>query len=439
LALEFNMNKYHLVLGLEIHFHLRTKKKVFCGCIANFYGAKPNTHVCPTCLGLPGALPVANFEAVEKAQLLGMALNCNLNEFSRFDRKHYFYPDLPKGYQISQYLYPLCLDGFVELDSGKKCELERIHLEEDTAKSIHRSGETLIDFNKSGSPLVEIVTKPIFESASEAVEFAKKIQDVVRKLDIADVDMEKGQLRLEANISVRTTEMKEKGILPDYKVEVKNINSFRFLEKAINYEIERQSQILEKGEEVPQENRGFNEVKNITVSQRKKEEAKDYRYFPDPDLPPMHFDKKHFEKLKDLLPELPHQIYEKLKSKYSLNENQARFLSNGDGLLLIEKFYNLAEKSDPTKVANILINKPESRELSNEEFINLIKASEVSEISNERLEEAVSIVLRNETDAFEKLKSGKDQVLMYLVGQVMRELKTKADTSKIISIIKSKL
>ena len=437
--LEFNMNKYHLVLGLEIHFHLRTKKKVFCGCIADFYGAKPNTHVCPTCLGLPGALPVANFEAVRKAQLLGLALNCELNEFSRFDRKHYFYPDLPKGYQISQYLYPLCLNGYVELDSGKKCELERIHLEEDTAKSIHRSGETLIDYNKSGSPLVEIVTKPIFESASEAVEFAKKIQDVVRTLDIADVDMEKGQLRLEANISVRTTEMKDKNILPDYKVEVKNINSFRFLEKAINYEIERQSEILERGEKVPQENRGFNEVKNITVSQRKKEEAKDYRYFPDPDLPPMYFDKSHFEELKEELPELPKHTFEKLKSKYSLNENQARFLSNGDGLLLVEKFYSLAEKSDPIKVANTLINKPESRELSSEEFISLIKASEVSEISQERLQEAVAIVLRNEIEAFEKLKSGKDQVLMYLVGQVMRELKAKADTAKIISIIKSKI
>jgi len=433
------MSKYHLVLGLEIHFHLRTKKKVFCGCIANFYGAKPNTHVCPTCLGLPGALPVANFEAIEKAQILGLALNCKLNEFSRFDRKHYFYPDLPKGYQISQYLYPLCLDGYVELDNGKKCELERIHLEEDTAKSIHRSGETLIDYNKSGSPLVEIVTKPIFESASEAVEFAKKIQDVVRTLDIADVDMEKGQLRLEANISVRTTEMKVKGILPDYKVEVKNINSFRFLEKAINYEIERQSEILEKGERVPQENRGFNEVKNITVSQRKKEEAKDYRYFPDPDLPPMFFDKKHFEDLRKNLPELPRQTYEKLKSKYSLNDNQAKFLSNGDGLLLVEKFYSLAEKSDPIKVANLLINKPETRELSNDDFFSQIKAFEVSEISEERLNEAVATVLRNETDAFEKLRSGKDQVLMYLVGQVMRELKTKADTTKIISIIKSKL
>jgi len=227
--------------------------------------------------------------------------------------------------------------------------------------------------------------------------------------------------------------------LPDYKVEVKNINSFRFLEKAINYEIERQSEILERGEKVPQENRGFNEVKNITVSQRKKEEAKDYRYFPDPDLPPMYFDKSHFEELKEELPELPKHTFEKLKSKYSLNENQARFLSNGDGLLLVEKFYSLAEKSDPIKVANTLINKPESRELSSEEFISLIKASEVSEISQERLQEAVAIVLRNEIEAFEKLKSGKDQVLMYLVGQVMRELKAKADTAKIISIIKSKI
>ena len=163
------MKKYNLVLGLEIHFHLRTKKKVFCGCIASFYGSEPNTHVCPTCLGLPGALPVANFEAIGKTQLLGLALNCKLNEFSRFDRKHYFYPDLPKGYQISQYEFPLCDGGFITLDSGKKCELERIHLEEDTAKSIHKGGETLIDYNKSGSPLVEIVTKPIFESALEAV------------------------------------------------------------------------------------------------------------------------------------------------------------------------------------------------------------------------------------------------------------------------------
>ena len=433
------MKKYHLVLGLEIHFQLKTKKKVFCGCLADYHGSAPNTHVCPSCLGLPGALPVANFEAIKKAQILGTALNCKLNEFSRFDRKHYFYPDLPKGYQISQYEFPLCEGGYIKLDSGKTCELERIHLEEDTAKSIHKSGETLIDFNKSGSPLVEVVTKPIFETALEAVEFGKKLQDIVRTLGIADVDMEKGQLRLEANISLRDDEMLEKDILPDYKVEVKNINSFKFLERAINYEIERQTEILSKGEKVPQENRGFNEAKNITVLQRKKEEAKDYRYFPDPDLPPMEFTKEYFAELKESLPELPFDTYQRLKNKYSLNDSQARFLSNGEGLDMVSKFIQISEKFDPVKVANLLINKPEFRDLSVEDFIIKAKSLESVEISDERISEAVTEVLKRELDAFEKLKNGKDQVLMYLVGQVLRELKAKVGSEKIIQIIRNRI
>ena len=433
------MNKYHLVLGLEIHFHLKTKKKVFCGCIADFYGDKPNTHVCPSCLGLPGALPVANFEAINKTQILGLALNSELNKFSRFDRKHYFYPDLPKGYQISQNEFPLCVWGYVILNNGKKCELDRIHLEEDAAKSFHSSQGTLIDYNKSGMSLVEIVTKPVFESALEAVEFSKKIQDIVRTLGIADVDMEKGQLRLEANISVRTTEMLEKGELPNYKVEVKNINSFRFLEKAINYEIQRQSEALEKGEILKQENRGFNEVKGITVLQRKKEEAKDYRYFPDPDLPPMTFADEYIEDLRKGLPVLPDQMFEELKTKYSLNDNQARFFTNGDGLGLYGKFISLVGKIEANKLANTLINKPEFRDLSNDEFISKMKSLETPEIPEDRIITAVENVLKSETDAVEKLKAGKESILMFLVGQVMKELKAKVDSSKVIEIIKSKL
>ena len=305
-------NNYRLVLGLEIHLHLNTKKKMFCMCSADIWEKEPNSLTCPVCLGLPGALPVPNEDAVKKTQFLGLALGCSLNQNSRFDRKHYFYPDLPKGYQISQYKQPLCVGGFVELDSGFKAEIERVHLEEDVAKSFHEKNKTLLDFNKSGVALVEIVTKPVFTNVSNAVEFCKKIQQIVRFLDIGDVDMEKGQMRLEANISLRTLDMEKRGELPKYKVEVKNINSFRFMEKAVLAEIDRQSDVFEKGETPVQENRGFNEVTGKTVLQRAKEEANDYRYFPEPDIPPMYFSDKYIDELKKQIPELPHQIKKRL-------------------------------------------------------------------------------------------------------------------------------
>lgn len=431
---------YKLVLGLEIHLHLKTQTKMFCGCDANIYGAEPNTHTCPTCLGLPGALPVPNFDAVKKTQLLGAALNCQLNTNSRFDRKHYFYPDLPKGYQISQYKQPLCENGYLMLDSGEVVNIERIHIEEDTAKSFHEGGKTLIDFNKSGMPLIEIVTKPTFKSTEDAVDFCKKIQDIVRFLEIGDADMEKGQMRLEANISMRTEEMEKNEELPKYKVEIKNINSFRFMEKAVKAEIKRQTEILEKGETPIQENRGWDEGKGTTVSQRGKEEAHDYRYFPEPDIPPMEFSGKYLEELQSALPELPYQIKQRLISEYKLSEANATRLTTGDHKETLKKFEEIVLKGiDAVKTANLLLNKPEYQNLSVEEFIKKVGEGEEKITDISVIEKAVRKVVEENPEAVKEYKKGKESSIEFLVGQVMRETKGKARADIVRSLLKSEL
>jgi aspartyl-tRNA(Asn)/glutamyl-tRNA(Gln) amidotransferase subunit B len=425
-----------LVLGLEIHLHLKTKNKMFCGCSADIWEKEHNSLTCPVCLGLPGALPVPNKEAIKKTQMLGLALGCELNKKSNFDRKHYFYPDLPKGYQISQYKDPFCVGGFVDLDSGFKAEIERIHLEEDVAKSFHEKNRTLLDFNKSGMPLVEIVTKPVFNNVEDAVDFCKKIQQMVRFLGIGDVDMEKGQMRLEANISLRTAEMEQKGEFHNYKVEVKNINSFRFMEKAVLAEIERQSEVFASGQMPTQENRGFDENIGKTVAQRTKEEAHDYRYFPEPDIPPMGFDDSYIEELKSLVPELPHEIKNRLATDYGIRDMDALVLVEKLGMDFVKKFENYVGLGlDAQKSASALINRPETHGMSESEFENYISGGTV-EIEEERLVEIIKKVIDENPGAVEDYKNGKENSVQFLFGQIMRETKGKADPKITIPLIK---
>lgn len=437
------MDKYRLVLGLEIHLHPKTKTKMFCYCDANIYGAESNTHTCPVCLGLPGALPVPNEEAVQKTHLLGLALGCVLPSDSRFDRKHYFYPDLPKGYQISQYKKPLCEEGFLELSikdshgDNRVIEIERIHLEEDTAKSFHSGAKTLIDFNKSGMPLIEIVTKPVIRSVAEAVEFAEKIQHLVRFLGVSDADMEKGQLRVEPNISVRTKEMEDSNVLPDYKVEVKNINSFKFLAKAIESEMERQSKILEEGGKLIQENRGFDEKTGKTLPQRAKEDAKDYRYFPDPDIPPMHFDDKYFSELRSNLGELPWEIVQRYKSKFDLDSDKAYSLVYKMDKSICFMFEELVGQNlVATKVANMLINNISFQKMDINEFITAYKNSENKLSDDEELLKIATKVISENKKAVEDYQNGKEASLQFLLGMLMRETKGKADATVSTEIIK---
>jgi len=429
------MSEYRLVLGLEVHLHLRTARKMFCGCDANYYNDAPNTHTCPVCLALPGALPVPNFEAIEKAQLLGLALHSELNKESRFDRKHYFYPDLPKGYQISQYKQPFCVGGYLALAGGKIAEMERVHLEEDTAKSFHQGGRTYIDFNKSGTPLVEIVTKPVFTDTADAVDFCKQVQEIVRTLDISDVDMEKGQMRLEANISLRTVEEEKQDMLPNYKVEIKNINSFKFMEKAVKSEIVRQEEILKSGGKVLQENRGYDEFTGKTVSQREKESAHDYRYFPEPDIPPMSFDQIYIDALKKRLPELPYEKKARYRELGVTPENAAQLSLPQNKTITVLFETLIAGGQSPQKTATLLINKPEVRELAVEEIIKRLQHAQEAKTSEDDLAAVTANALKNNPKSVEDYKKGKTNAVEFLLGQIMRETKGRADSQKTRELI----
>jgi len=437
---------YKPVIGLEVHVELKTKSKMFCGCSADYFGKEPNTHTCPVCLGLPGALPVANRVAIEWCVMIGLALNCKIPLFSKFDRKNYFYPDLPKGYQISQYDQPFCINGSITLSTGKKIGITRAHMEEDTAKLTHATidGEkvSLIDFNRSGVPLVEIVTEPDFESAEEVVEYLKKLQQLVRHLGVSNADMEKGDMRLEPNISLReakSEKIKVKSELPKYKVEVKNINSFRFVGKAIEYEIKRQSEILEKGEIPAQETRGWSEPQNATISQRSKEEAHDYRYFPEPDIPPIRWKKEQIEKIKDQIKgKLPEEKIQYITTTYGISLPTTSTMVRMGTVSLFEETMKIGQSQgiDAQGTANYIINRKIDPSTSPARIVNDITAKSSNIISDEgELEKIIKEAIEENTKAVEDYKSGKENALQVLIGAVMKKTAGKADAGKVREIL----
>jgi len=431
---------------MEIHAELKTNSKMFCGCKNDpFHAPKPNIYTCPVCLGLPGALPVANKRAIEWTIKLGLALDCKINLFSKFDRKHYFYPDLPKGYQISQYDLPFCYDGKIDTEHGP-VRIHRIHLEEDTGKLLHKTIDdksvSLIDFNRSSVPLVEIVTEPDIVSPEHAAVYARKLRTLLRYLDIANCDMEQGGMRLEANVSLRPN---DKTTLPNYKTEIKNINSFRFLEQAIAFEIKRQAGILDSEKTVRQQTRGWNADKQATYPQRSKEDAEDYRYFPDPDIPPIRFTAEQIKLLRNKLPKLPDTLLKRWHSEYSLpHKLTAEVLTTAASGALYEKLFQTAKKLGiPANklLKNILSKKitaPDQKSIEQtiSEYQNQTQSDEVD---SKQLKSMVKQILLDNPDIAIKYFQGQKQIIGFAMGQAMRRLPKNSDPVQVRAAILAEL
>ncbi len=480
---------YETVIGLEIHAELNTKTKMFCGSLNDPNETHPNINICPVCMGHPGTLPTINGEAVKKVIAVGLALDAEIPLFSQFDRKNYFYPDLPKGYQISQYQYPLVVGGSLELPDGRAIRITRVHLEEDTGRLIHDrdSGYTLVDFNRAGVPLMELVTEPDFRTGEEVRWFGEELQRILRYVGASDADMEKGQMRVEVNISLRSLGVEELGT----KVEVKNINSFKFAADAVQYEIKRQTALLERGEKVVQETRGWNERVQETFAQRAKESAHDYRYFPEPDLPPLTLSREMVEEIRATVPELPAAKRIRFTKEYGLDGDTSTLLVREKSLadyfeavvselgqheketlerprrdliktvvsLMMGDFLRLLRETS-SSVRDTLITPENFAELAlyfAEDTISNLTAKQILEemfrtgedpsdliekrglwqiVNANDLDDIVRHVLKENEGVALDVRQGKSAALQFLVGRVMKESRGKAHPQMVRDLLK---
>ena len=475
---------YEMVIGLEVHAQLKTQSKIFCSCSTEF-GKPANENTCPVCLGMPGVLPVFNKKALQLAMRACLSTNCRIAPMNRFARKNYFYPDLPKGYQISQFELPLGLDGYVNIqinETKKKIGLTRIHMEEDAGKLIHGEnlgspGKSYVDFNRTGVPLVEIVSEPDLRSGEEAREYLTQLKSILDYAEVSDCNMEEGSLRCDANVSVRPEGQKEFGI----RTETKNLNSFRFVQRAIEYEFDRQIKILEQGDSVVQETRLYDSSKGVTFAMRSKEEAHDYRYFPEPDLVPVEISDEWIKETMDELPELPEQKRERFVQHYKIPEYDASVLTASREIAdYYEKSVSLYP--EPKMISNWIMGEL-LRELKNdgqkisgspvkpEGLVALLKlinegtlsakmaktvfeemyqsAKPAIEIVNQKglaqitdssaIENLVDEILKLNTDQVEQYKNGKEKVFGFLVGQIMKQSKGQADPVLVNKLLKDKI
>jgi aspartyl-tRNA(Asn)/glutamyl-tRNA(Gln) amidotransferase subunit B len=477
--------EYEAVIGLEVHVQLNTRSKIFCECSTEF-GAPPNTHVCPVCMGQPGVLPVLNKEVLYKAIKAGLALNGEIALYSKFDRKNYFYPDLPKGYQISQYDLPIMKNGYLDitLSSGevKRIGITRMHMEEDAGKLIHSEGEAVsyVDFNRAGVPLLEIVSEPDMRSSEEAYFYLKELRNIMKYIEVSDVNMEEGSLRCDANVSIRPKGEKRFGT----KVEIKNMNSFNSVKRAIEYEIARQIEILESGGTIVQETRLYDAEKNKTFSMRTKEEAHDYRYFPEPDLPPIVIDKSLIEEIRNSLPELPVERRKRFVTEYSLTQFDANLLTEEKELadyfeycvknsriepkkfanwiqsevlavlneknITIKEFENIVQPGELINLLSFIEDGTISGKIAKDVFLEMINtrkcAREIIELKglkqitdSSEIERWVNEVIDKNPKEVEKYRQGNEKILGFFVGEVMKLSKGKANPKLVNEILRKKL